>query len=80
MNPFDESLHVNFALTGVGGALDSGSITIPAKGFITRTAVQLFGSGHGLENTYMSVETTDGQGIVGFSRIEIPGDTHRNGA
>ncbi len=73
VNPFDESLHVNFTLTGTGDTLDSDSITIPAKGFITRTAADLFGSRHGLENTFMSVETTDGQGIVGFSRIEIPG-------
>lgn len=73
VNPFDESLNVNFALTGTGGTLDSAPVTIPAKGFITRTAGELFGTGHGLENVFMTAETPDGPGIVGFSRIEIPG-------
>jgi Leucine-rich repeat (LRR) protein len=73
VNPFDESLDVNFVLTGTTGTLASGPITIPAKGFIARTPEELFGSGHGLENAFMSVETSDGPGILGFARIEIPG-------
>ncbi len=73
VNPFDEPLSVSFVLVGEGSSLSSNPVTIPGKGFITKTANELFGSGHGLENTYMSVETSDGPGIVGFSRIEIPG-------
>ena len=73
VNPFDEALSVRFVLAGEGSHLSSSEITIPGKGFIVRTTWELFGSGHGLENTYMSVETSDGPGIIGFSRIEIPG-------
>ena len=73
VNPFSEQLHVKFTLTCEAGSLASSSIAIPARGFITRTAEELFGASHGLSDAYMSIETTDGPGIVGFARTEIPG-------
>lgn len=73
LNPFDEALTVRFSMISNGVSLESGDIQLPARGFFAGTAEQIFGTGHGMSDAYICVETTDGPGIVGFARIEIPG-------
>ena len=46
---------------------------IPSKGFVTGDTEDLIGVNHGIINGYMEIEVTEGNGVIGFSRIEFPG-------
>ena len=72
VNPTDETVTVRCVLRGSNGEAEQSHI-IPSKGFVTGDTEDLIGLNHGIINGYMEIEVTEGNGVIGFSRIEFPG-------
>ncbi len=72
VNPTDEQVTVTCTLKGSNGESGKTHI-IPSKGFIVGNAEDLIANNHGIINGYMEIIVTEGEGVVGFSRIEFPG-------
>ena len=72
VNPTDEEVTVRCVLKGSNGEAES-TFAIPSRGFISGDSEDLIGLNHGIINGYMEVEVTEGNGVMGFSRIEFPG-------
>jgi len=72
VNPTDGEVTVRCVLRGSNGAVEQSRI-IPSRGFISGDTEDLVGPGHGIVNGYLEIEVTEGDGVIGFSRIEFPG-------
>ena len=72
VNPTDDAITVECVLRGSNGTAEQTYI-IPTKGFVTGDAEDLIGVNHGIDKGYMEVEVIEGNGVIGFSRIEFPG-------
>ena len=72
VNPTDEEVTVRCVLMGSNGEAES-SHTIASHGFISGDTEDLIGLNHGIVNGYMEIEVTEGNGVIGFSRVEFPG-------
>jgi len=71
VNPTEEEVTVICKLQGSNG-YSQRMHTIPSRGFVAGDYGVLTYPNSGIINAYMDIEVTEGQGIIGFSRIEFP--------
>lgn len=72
INPTDQEVTVRCLLKGSNGEAE-GTHTIPSQGYISGETGDLVGDNHGIVNGYLEIAVIEGEGVIGFSRIEFPG-------
>ncbi len=72
INPMDDPAELVLNLIKRNESAATVNRTIPAKGILLTSGEELFGNVTQPAECYLEVDTTAGEGVIGFSRIDFP--------